>query len=732
MKRKSFLVIAALTAVGLLSGCGSTTSSSVTVDDPSTVTTTPSVDSESTVEVVHVTSISLSLDKTTLTVGEQATATVTVLPDNADDKTYELTVDNNKAEVDGLKITAKAAGKVNVTAKSTDGEKTSTVELTIEEAPIPETDPVLEVDVTALTVAAGVDITLPTATATDYDGTDLTSSIDISDYNDPKSINATTKVFNSKIAGIHSVSYYVESPVTGLFTEKLLTVNVTAASEEGYDLEGLTDPSKMTEYTEFRDNFEQGMNSPLYKSTNDSNNAMSLTATSDAIGGNSLLVDLNKTAGSAANALFINTFNSYVFRTKPATYTVSFDYKILSSVATTTDVYFGLNYDGFDGINSRITKGTEEVNTTYRASFTYSDSKFPETGNAWFQIFKLGGSAEDSIMVFDNFSFVTQQSAEFTEFVPTSDELIEGVTFDWKTKASRIDQGKITVVDSIEDETIKSTIQANPEMFGDNVMHLTGRDGHNIHSLTSTNLLADKNLEITFNYYSVNDSNLNVILMTSGGNNTINSSFETSVVEGNIKQFKFKHRLPSGTNTLNIYPTNGAFSIYMGNMTVHLTEADPIPEDQTPGGKEVGYSLTVGSRQWGNEAKNGCAMESVARPEGSSTELSESLTKLTYSAPSGKTDCVVEWFQGAGRIEANQTYSVSIKYEVQEWSAGGFFWMHDNGNFQAMPTTVGYHEFTQTYTPTGALDFVCLYTNNNATGVVLFDSMTFTLTAINK
>ena len=73
---------------------------------------------------------SVSLDKTTLdlNVGENATLVATVLPENADDKTVTWTSSNTAvATVDATgKVTAVAAGEAVITVTTTDGGKTAT------------------------------------------------------------------------------------------------------------------------------------------------------------------------------------------------------------------------------------------------------------------------------------------------------------------------------------------------------------------------------------------------------------------------------------------------------------------------------------------------------------------------------------------------------------------------------------------------------------------------------
>ena len=56
-----------------------------------------------------------------------------------------------------------------------------------------------------VTVAAGANVTLPTFTATDYNGTDLTADVEIEDPAEAGTVK--DGVFNARIAGEHNLYY---------------------------------------------------------------------------------------------------------------------------------------------------------------------------------------------------------------------------------------------------------------------------------------------------------------------------------------------------------------------------------------------------------------------------------------------------------------------------------------------------------------------------------------------
>ena len=90
-------------------------------------------------EPVHVESVSLSEESLTLTEGDSAQLTATVLPEEADDKSVEWSSsDDDIATVDasGL-VTAVTAGTATITVTTVDGGFTATCEVTVEAAETP-------------------------------------------------------------------------------------------------------------------------------------------------------------------------------------------------------------------------------------------------------------------------------------------------------------------------------------------------------------------------------------------------------------------------------------------------------------------------------------------------------------------------------------------------------------------------------------------------------------------
>ena len=123
---------------------------------------------------VPVSGVTLSPSSLTLTEGEEATLTVTVRPDNADDRSVSWSSDNTAvATVKDGKVTAVAEGTANITVTTTDGAKTATCAVTVNRKVISVTS--VSLDRTTLELTEGEEATL-TATVKPDDADDRSVS----------------------------------------------------------------------------------------------------------------------------------------------------------------------------------------------------------------------------------------------------------------------------------------------------------------------------------------------------------------------------------------------------------------------------------------------------------------------------------------------------------------------------------------------------------------------------
>ncbi len=726
MKKKiiPFAVLLAALTTGIV-GCGEINSSNPQPTTSSEATSTTSSEKE----VVHVSSISIIAEKTELFIGENTKVKTSVLPENADDKTFTLkSEDESILTVDQTgKVTAIAAGTTNVVATSTDGAKTSKVSITVKAA----SKPVLKMpEVLTYQASVGTAFTLPTVTAKDYKGNDITSSIEIEDLNEKGSIK--NGVFTAAIAGEHTLSYYVEDPNdANLFTEGEIKINVAAAHEETFDVTGYDDPSALANYGTFKENFGKGIKSPTYRAIADSNNATHLSGGEDAISGNSLIVDANKTAGSAARCIFFNQFNDYFKRGISATYTVSFSYKILSNdVGNFSNFYLQLNWDGSSGLNQTFVPSNAQVNTVYEASFSFPGTKIPTTGNAWFGLFKLSGSNTDTIIAIDNLTFSAKEVAQVNAVVPSSEQLTNGFTFDMENNGTESTNGETVIIDKIENTDAKTAMKAN-DNFGKNALKLTNADDHLFAGLTKNNMVVGKKLTIEVYYYSVNNKGLHYIMMGDNGNPTL--QIEDKEVSGNIRVTKYEGVIESGWNQLNIYGKgNSSFEIYIGKINLKLAEADPVPEDETPQGYKVGFNFNQKTRAFGTANETSRAVENFDNNAAviANSNMGDAPQKVTFK----NANTTIEWFRGDGRIEDKQKYKITLDYYVSNWS-GRLMYNFDNNVFLEIGSNMeeGYHRSEITWTANRQVDFFSFYTpGDGGTGTFYVGNINVELIEIAK
>ena len=726
MKKKiiPFAVLLAALTTGIV-GCGEINSSNPQPTTSSEATSTTSSEKE----VVHVSSISIIAEKTELFIGEDTKVKTSVLPENADDKTFTLkSEDESILTVDQTgKVTAIAAGTTNVVATSTDGAKTSKVSITVKAA----SKPVLKMpEVLTYQASVGTAFTLPTVTAKDYKGNDITSSIEIEDLNEKGSIK--NGVFTAAIAGEHTLSYYVEDPNDAdLFTEGEIKINVAAAHEETFDVTGYDDPSALANYGTFKENFGKGIKSPTYRAIADSNNATHLSGGEDAINGNSLIIDAIKTAGSAARCIFFNQFNDYFKRGISATYTVSFSYKILSNdVGNFSNFYLQLNWDGSSGLNQTFVPSNAQVNTVYEASFSFPGTKIPTTGNAWFGLFKLSGSNTDTIIAIDNLTFSAKEVAQVNAVVPSSEQLTKGFTFDMENNGTESTNGETVIIDKIENTDAKTAMKAN-DNFGKNALKLTNADDHLFAGLTKNNMVVGKKLTIEVYYYSVNNKGLHYIMMGDNGNPTL--QIEDKEVSGNIRVTKYEGVIESGWNQLNIYGQgNSSFEIYIGKINLKLAEADPVPEDETPKGYKVGFNFNEKTRAFGTANETSRAVENFDNNAAviANSNMGDAPQKVTFK----NANTTIEWFRGDGRIEDKQKYKITLDYYVSNWS-GRLMYNFDNNVFLEIGSNMeeGYHRSEITWTANRQVDFFSFYTpGDGGTGTFYVGNINVELIEIAK
>lgn len=591
-----------------------------------------------------------------------------------------------------------------------------------------KTDPVITLSSTEdITVKAGETVTLPSFTCKDYDGRDLTSWVEIEDNTEMDSISAGK--FTGSTAGDHTLYYFVET-TDGRLGEAFLTVHVTPVHENTFDVKNADDCANMADYKTFRDGLEKGRKSPLIASLGDAGSATVLTASEDAIGGNSLLIDFAKCAGSAQTAIYFNGFNDYFHRGEQATYKVSFDYKLIEANGNYEDVYIGLSWDGSDGINRQFVVKGADVGETYSYTAEFPSAIVPEGGNAYFFIFKLHTSDAPLVMSFDNFVIETIKVKQVKTVVPKSDELAKGFTWDFTTNTAICGGGMTVAVDSLSAD-IKAAMAGN-SAFGPNVLHLTAADDHKFAGLTENNLTPGMLLTIDMTYYAVNDQRFYLIMMGRSGNPT--QTITNTDLGGGMHSVHLETTIQSGWYQLNIYGQNNPdFDIYIANITARVGDRAPEDADKTPNGHEVGMTFEQNSRAFGLMDNGQVKLEDYDGFDfgADAAKMGGAATKFTFTNAS---DVLVEWFRADGRIETGYRYKITATYYVKSFTGSGkMLYCMDRGAFPEMGSgdymSAGFHEETIEWTADRNVDFYNFYLDGNDTynGVIYIKGVTIEL-----
>ena len=702
---------------------GEATITVTTVDGSKTDTVMIKVEEDT----VAVTGVEVTIDKASIEIGGTAQLTTTVSPENATNKkfTYSATpADVVSISETGL-VTGLKAGNATITVTTEDGNHTDSVDISVN----PALDIILSVPQESYTVDAGEDLVIDYSAETSL-GDDMTDLVEVEDYNDPDSFDIETKTFNSLIAGEHELSFYVESEESpDVFDEKVVKVTVNPGNEETFDITGFEDPAALSEFGTFKDNFSKGISSPMYAGNSDTNHASYLSSLEEeAISGNSLIVNPNATAGDSARSLFFNAFNNSFPKGIKTTYSLSFKYKVLEgSASDLSDVHIGLSYDEFTGINRNFIASTgSEIGTVYEYSTTFTEVTIPSDRNAYFFLFKSSGAKNSVKIAIDDFVITATQSPETTDVIASSEDLMseDGFTFNWSDKSCPVINGESVLVSSIADEDIRNAIEAHPEYFGTAVKHLTNKDDHTVNGTTADSFVAGMVLTVEFYYYAVNDNSL-VYLMMSGASNPSIQDVKTETIEGNIKKVTLTYTVLAGQYALNIYPSgNNAFDVYLGYMTMKLTEGEPIPEDETPGGNKLGTVRKKDTREFGEVDEANRAIDKIDRPETVTGELmADQVTKMTFKA-NQTLNTTIEFFKTNNTIEAGQEYHIVIPYFVETaFPEGSKLCLNfDNKVFIDLDSSAGYHVYeVENYIPDATIDFFSFY----GTGEVPTEDLVF-------
>lgn len=577
-----------------------------------------------------------------------------------------------------------------------------------------------------ITVKAGETIQLPEVKVTDSNGRDITSWLEVTDNVEPDAVNGDR--FCGLVAGKHTLYYFVET-ADGRMAEEFLTVLVEGAIPNTFDVQGMDNCENMQKYQTFRDDLESGRKSPMYSGIGDAGKATHLSSTeAEAIEGNSLVVDFVKSAGGAQTAIFFTGFSGFFHRNVQATYRVTFSYKLVEANDNFGDVYFGLSWDGFTGLNQQFIPSGTKVGEVHTCTMEFPATVIPEGGNAYFFLFKLNKTDKPIVVSFDNFIIETIQLKQVQTVVPTAAELAEGFTWDFDTHGATCTNGQVVSLDSLPEDMVAAL--AGREGFGQNLLKLTNEADHRFSGLTEENLAPGKVLTIDIDYYAVNDTNFYLIMMGRFGNPT---QIVEHTSDGSFHRVHLETPVQNGWYQLNIYGQNNpSFEIYIGRITVQVVDSGEQDDNKTLGGNTFGMTFSQGSRQFG-----GIDEPTLRLTAYDGYDFREDADKMG-EAPSrmellNTSDRVIEWFRTGGRMENGYRYRITVTYYVDSFSGDGqLLYCFDRAVFLPLGEgeymTSGYHEVTTEWTANRDVDYFCFYLDQNAyNGVIYVKDVTITL-----
>ena len=220
------------------------------------------------------------------------------------------------------------------------------------------------------------------------------------------------------------------------------------------------------------------------------------------------------------------------------------------------------------------------------------------------------------------------------------------------------------------------------------------------------------------------------LIMMGNGNPTL-SVIKEDLGNGFYK-VTFAGVVANGYEQLNIYGAgNAKFEIYVGYIKATLSEPDPIPVGTTANGYKEGDSWSWTSRQWGNQDKGTIKTEAFDNNAAAieNEKMGTAPTKFTVNGANVN----MEWAQAGGKIETGHEYEIKVTYYIESYTEGARLTINfDNAVFLDLPTSVGFHEETLTWTANMNVDFMSIYCPTQTEAVFYLASFDVTLKTINQ
>ena len=560
---------------------------------------------------------------------------------------------------------------------------------------------------TSFTLNAGETLTLPEANATDDADGDLTEGIKILSASGNKFCTISDGKFTSVVGGTYEVLYCaVDAAGNDAFESVYITVNALTDEKE---LDGEHDLSVLDNQETFVENFAEGAQSPLLKDS--FRDYYTLTATDEAISGNSLIIDYNKTDSTHGNKIYLSNLTPYF---KTGIWSISFDVKLISGEAFDNFyVAYSLTSDAAMSYGRKCSLIGMKAGDVKHVEFTTAIGIEDENeGRAVLYIYNVVPTMNAKIAL-DNF-VIKRENLAHDAYSPTIEELEDGFTYTWQENANTA-LGVPEKVSDITDSAAKNAISKSSEFSGTaKRLYASSRLFGLASSINPDYFTVGRVYTIRIPYYQKAGEAASYLTVVNGtaNNRTIGVNIFNRV--GQVAVYELKYIIQSGEQELVIYNENNWNNLWIGNITITLSDRQDVDVEKdyyTPTAEEManGYVYTLSEGNVPEIVPEIGSAEYYLKETGNVPESGIDLTNDIFGGKyvlriAGNSGFKISAFDG--RITKNGYYQVSFDaYSKEGYDVSKLHLLILDGNNTQLNT--GIERFCMNYKGNGVYTFEC-------------------------
>ena len=316
-----------------------------------------------------------------------------------------------------------------------------------------------------------------------------------------------------------------------------------------------------------------------------------------------------------------------------------------------------------------------------------------------------------------------EPEVERTDFYAVTNDDMKaegGYTYDWsENKIVEISANASYVkIEKMEDKDLAAALTATNAYPNGYALKLAGMSSSYINCLNGK-LVAGNKYTISFDAYDKVAGSVTVLLMNEAGVQVGQANFNVTDNGNGTKKYTATFTATASYAQVNLYIITEC-EWYLANLT--LVEAEPTAE--------IVENTTTGTRTWldlnmGGKGTQVATPAEVAACEGFATDYT-----LKITATGG--EMIAEMFQLGNIMPQGQDFksvTFTVKYYVVDGFNGtGLYLYTDNGAFNQMPATPGYH--VATFTLDSAMNFVNIYSSTGTTGDIYMACVEYTLVTL--